>query len=90
MKCIVVPAVVPLTVFAHQAEGQQAAASVTAPDEVSVRCSIQAEFDKKMKEEKLGLIKRTLTVGRKAVRCNPSDHIANECAQHQVQPQAAS
>ena len=85
-----IPGVVPLTVFAHQAERQKAAASVTASDEVSIRRSIQAEFDKKMKEEKLGLIKRTLTVGRKAVRCNPSDHLANECGQHQLQPQAAT
>lgn len=85
-----IPGVVPLTVFAHQAERQQAAASVTASDEVSIRRSIQAEFDKKMKDEKLGLIKRTLTVGRKAVRCNPSDRLANECTQHQVQPQAAT
>ena len=49
-------------------EKPQTAASVTASDEASIRRSIQAEFDKKMKEEKLGLIKRRLTVGRKALR----------------------
>ena len=51
-----------------QAERQQAAASVTAPDEASMRRSIQAECDKRLKEEKLGLIKRTLAVGKKAVQ----------------------
>ena len=55
-----------------QAERQQAAASVTAPDEASMRRSIQAECDKKLKEEKLGLIKRTLAVGKKAVWPNMS------------------
>lgn len=52
-----------------QAERQEASASTGAADESSIRRSIQAELDKKAKEEKLGLIKRTLQVGKRAVSC---------------------
>lgn len=38
-------------------------------DESSIRRSIEAEVNKKAKEEKLALIKRTLQVGKRAVSC---------------------
>ena len=50
-----------------QVEAQQSAATQSAASEAEVRRSIQAEFDKKMNDAKLTIMKRALEVGKKKV-----------------------